>query len=148
MPPSDKHLETRLQIWVERLVESSDPDRTLLQAALALGAQAAAVWRKLGDGRMWPVLERGPADLLPPAEQVLAVLEGRLAVGLPHQRFVLGATGGRLALAVGGLEEEDVTDVLDALLVIAASLDSDASEHGDGFAPPFPGFADDEFTEF
>lgn len=147
MAPSDKHLETRLQAWVERLVESTDPDRTLLQAALALGAQAAAVWRRLDDGRMWPVLERGPADLLPPADQVHAVLEGRLAVGLPHQRFVLRTPGASRALAVGGLAEEEVTDLLEALLVIAASVDTDASDPGDGFAPPFPGLSEDDFPD-
>lgn len=123
MEAPDPRLQSRLRPWAERLLEASDPDRTLLQAALALGAEAAAIWRRLDDGRPWPVLERGPSDLLPTRDEVCAVWDGRLEIALPHRRHVLARP--RVALAVGGLGDDRDDDLLEALLVLADTLADD-----------------------
>jgi hypothetical protein len=129
--PSPSHL-ARIPQLVEALVEGANEqerDRVLLSAVFELEAGvAAAVWKPIrkrkGDRspRWRPVLEHGPADLLPPPAEVEASLTGGVGFDLPHGRLVLHAGGGgagrEIALALGGVSEvkEGAQDTLEALL--------------------------------
>jgi len=129
---------------VERIAGELDAHRRerLLLAAAQSAAEvpATALWRRLG-GQSWErVVAVGPLELLPNAGQVAAVAGGELDPLLPGGRRVI-LSGGR-ALALGGIApdglEEDVVDLIEALLVTACLLDGEQPSLTDLILPPFP----------
>lgn len=97
-------------------------------AALVDGdlARGAALWTE-DPARGWvPLASRGEAACMPTQGQVEAVASGQLDGHLPPDRrvFVMGAPGQRSALCTLGLpEDEELQDMLEAILVLHDSLD-------------------------
>ena len=130
-PPS---LHRTLPDLVDALLDASgeaERDRVLLAAVFRLGAaEAASLWRSVpspgGASPRWrPVLEHGPAELLPTRAHVEAALSGHLTFELPHGGRVLqgGAPGRRFALALGGRGKEGEADTLEAFLALWQSVE-------------------------
>ncbi|MEW6072646.1 MAG: hypothetical protein AB1726_08665 [Planctomycetota bacterium] len=136
--PLPLHLP-RLSELIDALLEAPGEearDRILLAAVFHLeAAQAAAVWRPVPEpgsteGRWRPVLQHGPADVLPPRAAVEATLSGTLACTLPHGGKVLRSALPRpgVALALGGGEPaEEAMDALEALLALRSRIDLPAA---------------------
>jgi len=123
---------------LERLLSATSPDdrdRVLLEAACAgPGGPGAELWRLVG-GTWRPTRERPGVVPPPPRDRVQAYLAGRLDDDLlPAGETVVRAPGARLALALGGDHPEDRRDLLEALLVVRATLDPDGNAP-DGNAP-------------
>ncbi len=134
---------TRLSPLIERLVDEADArarERLLVDAIAEFDeAPAIAVWHE--SGSQWrATLERGEAQDLPSADEVEAVAAGSLS-SLAADRHVLvaGRPASRIALALGGARlEEDLLDLLEALLVTTAELEAAADRLLDKLVAPFP----------
>ena len=134
---------TRLSPLIERLVDEADArarERLLVDAIAEFDeAPAIAVWHE--SGSQWrATLERGEAQDLPSADEVEAIAAGSLS-SLAADRHVLvaGRPASRIALALGGARlEEDLLDLLEALLVTTAELEAAADRLLDKLVAPFP----------
>jgi len=133
---------TRLSPLIERLVDETDArarERLLVDAIADFeDAPSTALWHETEAG--WhTTLERGSRAALPGASEVQIVALGQLGL-LANGRHVLiaGRAPGRIALALGGVAlEEDLIDMLEALLVTVAELEAAADGLLEKLLPPF-----------
>ena len=156
-PTDPAHAETlrRLTEHVLALALDGELDQGLLDAAMDLGAGAAAVWRPLSGGgtedETWqPVRSRGDSHCLPPNSLVRAHFEGHSTCTLPLGARALGGGMEGLGLVIGPdpgatldaapFDEsstsqdrserwfEDCADLLEALLITVNQLTANARE--------------------